>query len=325
MTARPHHDLVLRDPHLARCKVGDVRSEHDGRELQTRTVRSRRPRAGTRRAAAHPAVDRVGRVRPTHPGILDLESRGERQPVRRLRDRQSGPVGDRVEGRHHESGTGHGQAIQQVTRRVTRPDQLGEHPVDGPGVQPLLEPERGGPCDLVSGDHRVLHWRGPPPGRKHREVQVDPAESRDIEQVRRNESAVGDHRCAVQLKRHQPVAEHAVAKRSGRQHLQAGVECSLLHRAGRDGAPTAARSIGPRKHRDHLVLGFEQGLEHGNGHRWGTGKEQTHAVDPRRRARIVPTGPDGSSAVTTRVGQRMTPQAARSRRRPSASSKGNPM
>ena len=60
--------------------------------------------------------------------------------------------------------------------------RLGEQAVRRSGVQLLDEPERRRAGDLVAGHQRALDGRGAPPGREHREVQVDPAVRRDVEQ-----------------------------------------------------------------------------------------------------------------------------------------------
>ena len=74
--------------------------------------------------------------------------------------------GDPVEGGHQQAGPADRQPAEQIAGGVARPDRLGDHAEDRPGVEAGLEQERRGSGDLVPGHDRVLDRRGTTPGRE---------------------------------------------------------------------------------------------------------------------------------------------------------------
>ena len=86
---------------------------------------------------------------------------------------------------------------------------LRHHAEHRAGVQALLEPEGGGTGDGVAVPHRGLHRRGPAPGRKQREMEVDPAVAGHVQRRPRHQRAVGHHGAAVGRQLAQGLEEHA--------------------------------------------------------------------------------------------------------------------
>ncbi len=107
---------------------------------------------------------------------------------------------------------GAGEPVEQDAAGVARAHRLGEGAEHRPGVEPFLEQEGRGARDVVTGHDRALHGGGPTPGRKQREVQVDPADPRHVERGAGHEGTVGDDRAAVGVELDQPRVEVGVAR-----------------------------------------------------------------------------------------------------------------
>ncbi len=189
-------DAVLVDAELAGRERGVVGQHRHRRELEPLAA-ERRPRARRRRAGADLAVDAHRRCGAVDLGVVDGDLGGERHAVGRLRrpDEQAGL--EPVHRRHQQPRAGHGEPAEQVAARVRGRDGLGDDAEDRAGVEPLLEQEGGGAGDVVAVPHRVLHGCRAAPGGQQREVQVDPAEARDVEGGTRDQRAVRDDRAAV--------------------------------------------------------------------------------------------------------------------------------
>ena len=78
--------------------------------------------------------------------------------------------------------------------RAYRLSELAEHVS---GVELRDELEHGRTRQVIPRDDRALHRRGPSPARQKREVQVDPAEARNLQSGRRDQRAVRDDGDAI--------------------------------------------------------------------------------------------------------------------------------
>jgi hypothetical protein len=215
-------------------------------------------------------------VLPPHARVLGREPRGEADAVGGLRDGREDALLQRVEGLHQQAGAGVGEPPEQVAGGVQRPDGLGEGAEHGTGVEPGLQQERRRPGDLVPGDDRVLHGRGPAPRGQDGEVQVDPAQPRQTEDRRWHEVAVGHDGRGVRGDLRDPRLHLGVLQRGRREHLDPGLEGALLDRARRERAAPPRAGVGSGQDGDDLVAGGEQGVQGGQRHRGRPGEEQAH-------------------------------------------------
>ncbi len=87
------------------------------------------------------------------------------------------------------------EAAPEVLERVVGPDGDGGSPVDGAGVEPLLDGHEAHPGLGVTGQDGPLDRCGPPPPGQQREVDVDQGQA--IEDRRRNQPPVGDDHAEV--------------------------------------------------------------------------------------------------------------------------------
>ena len=134
------------------------------------------------------------------------EHGGERGQRVILRLRANAPVRNGAQHIEDQGRPGPRQPLQKVPTGVPATDGLGESAVDRTGVEPLLESEHTGPGDVISGNDRSLDRSGSAPSGKQREVEVQPAVLRDVQQIGRNQAAVGDHDRDVDPEVAQPVA-----------------------------------------------------------------------------------------------------------------------
>ena len=130
-------------------------------------------------------------------------------PSRGLWPGRKGAVGDAVQGREQQRRAGDGQPAEQVARGVGRLDLLGDDAVDRTGVHAFLQPEGGGAGDVVACPDRGLDGTGSAPGGQQREVQVDPAMGRHIQDRPRQQRPVGDDGGGVRSQRSEFVRELA--------------------------------------------------------------------------------------------------------------------
>ncbi len=267
---------VLADGQRARGQLGAVRNRLDLDELEPLTAEDR-PRAGRRGAAAHHPVHAQGGGVPVDVGVLDIDLRRLADALARLRYGLQRAVLDPVHGRREQPGTGEGEPGQQIAAGVGGPDRLGHGPVDGPGVEPLLDEEGGRAGDLVPRHDRVLHGRGPTPGGQQGEVQVDPPMGRNVEGDPRQQRPIGHHGTAVRRDLPQPLQELRIPRLDGLQHLDPRLRGPLRDGRGDQPPPPAGRSVGARHHGGHLMpTGGEQGVQSGNGDLGGTGEDKLH-------------------------------------------------
>src|SRR5690625_2338204 len=128
---------------------------------------------------------------------------------------------------------------------------------------------------------------------------------RDLERCRRDQVAVGDHRCHLGGEVTQLLLDLRIAQAARGEHRDAGLVGEDPHGARAQGAPAPAGGIGAGEHADHLVTRVEQGAEGGQGGFGGTGEEQTHdgtSLGPRQR------GPGALSARPRVRGCRSCPR-----------------
>lgn len=223
-------------------------------------------------------------------GVLDADLRRQGDTVGRLRHRLQGAVLDAVHGREEQSGPREGQPGQQVPAGVGGPDLLGDGPVHGSRVEPLLDEERGRTGDLVTGHDRVLHRGGAAPRGEQREVQVDPAVGGDVQGDPGQQRPVGHHGAAVGADLPQ-ARQELLVPRSGRlQHLDPGLRRPLGDRARDEPPPSPGGRVGPRDDGGHLVPpGGDQGVQSGNGDLGGTCEDELHGWRLASRAGILQT------------------------------------
>jgi hypothetical protein len=225
----------------------------------TRLPRSVVHAPGCRRAGAH-SGRRARRRRPVDAGVVGviLERRLTPSAAAAPRARPRPPARQR---RHQQLGAGRGQRSSRSPLVSVGPHPLGHDAEHRPGVQALLEAEGAGAGDLVAVQQRVLHGGRAAPGREQREVQVDPAVPRQVEQRRRHERAVGDDGHAVRAISASRLLERLLARVPRRQHLQPGLQRALLDRARAQGAAASGGASGAGDDGDDVVPAGEQRLE----------------------------------------------------------------
>ena len=177
-------------------------------------------------------------------------------------------------------------------------------PNTGPVSRPASSRNVEAPGHLVAGDDRVLHGGRAAPGGQHREVQVDPAVGRDVQQRRRDQGAVGDDRRRVDRELREPRLEVLVARALRSEDLEAGLQGARLDLARRRGSAAPRAGVRAREDRDHLVAGVEERLERRHRGRGSSGEEQSHGVDPRcaaARRRAPARSVRRASAVVNRT------------------------
>ena len=212
------------------------------------------PCARVRSDRADPPLDDMGGQVPAHPGVVDGDLRCDGDAVGRLRHRRQRPVGDAVQRRLQQRGTRNRQPVKQIPRGVGRPDRLGDHAVDRPGVQGGFDLERGGAGDRVACRDRRLHRRRAAPRGQQREMQVDPAVLRARPADRRGAAR---RRPRPRMPRAPiPPAPQTNSSELGRSGRSTGMPCSSASCATGDGDGLARRpaaASGRVEHGDHLM------------------------------------------------------------------------
>lgn len=288
MRCRPDVHAVPGHAQRAHGEIRHLRIREHGPEPEARSVRQLRPGARRRCAAPDEPVDDVGRALPPYERVIHLEPGCMADAVIRLRDGPQDAVLQGVERADEEPRARLGKARKQVASRVTRSDRLRQRPEHGPGVQALLDPERRCTGHLVPRDDRVLHRGGAAPRRQHREVEVDPPVPRHVQDGGWQQGAVGDDGSSVELELREPGPEGLVAWRRGRQNLEPDLQGAFLDRARVQRAPPTGARVGSGEHGDHLVARSEERIQRRHRDGRGSGEEQSHGVDPRRRRQVVP-------------------------------------
>jgi len=123
------------------------------------------------------------------------------------------------------------QSLQEVPAGVGRADRLGDAAVNRASVETLLEAEHAGTGDLLTGDDRPLDRGGSAPGREQGEVEVQPSVLRNIQQVGRDQTPVGNHDGDVGIESSYPV-RHLISSLALERGRSAHVETGLTSRGG---------------------------------------------------------------------------------------------
>ncbi len=134
-----------------------------------------------------------------------------------------------------------------------RPDLLGDHAEDGPGVELLDDPERAAPVISSPCSTACCTGAAPRQAGSSEKWRLTQPWTGDVERRLRQQRAVGDHRAAVGRDLPQPVEERGVAGLRGLQHLDARLGGELGDRAGMELAAAPRLGVGPGHHGDHLV------------------------------------------------------------------------
>ena len=255
---------------------------------------------GLRGDGADQPVDGHRGLRPVDPRVVDGDLRCVRDPLGRLRPGHDRAVRDPVDRRGQQRGTGHRQAAQQVARGVRGGDGLGHHPVHGPGVEALLQPEGRGAGDLVAVPQRGLHGRGAAPGGQQREVQVDPPEPGHVQRRPRHQRTVGDDHAAVRRQRAQGVEEPGLGQPPRRQHRDPGLVGQRPDGRADQPPPAPGGSVRPGQHGDDLVPGVQQRPQRRHGRLRGAGEQQPQpgAGSAHRGHRAFPNSGCGLTLTT---------------------------
>ena len=96
-----------------------------------------------------------------------------------------------------------------MTGVFVRTDRLGQLPVQVASIELGNELEDGCPRHVIPRDNGALHRRRTAPAREQREVQVDPAESRDSQERFSNQAAVGNNYSEIRLQSPDPLGSRA--------------------------------------------------------------------------------------------------------------------
>ena len=123
-----------------------------------------------------------------------------------------------------------GEPVQEDPRSVVGADRLGHDPEHRTCVEALIDDEGGGAGGFIASHDGSLHWCRPAPGRQDREVKVDPAMGRNVEDLAWQQRPIGDDRARVRRNLTQAGLELRVAGRTGSEHLEAALDGDGLDR-----------------------------------------------------------------------------------------------
>ena len=176
-------------------------------------------------------VDGERRIVPANLAVGGGEHRSQGGQFVVLRLRAHAPVLDRAQDVENQRAPGSRQSLQEVPAGVGRADRLGDAAVNRASVETLLEAEHAGTGDLLTGDDRPLDRGGSAPGREQGEVEVQPSVLRNIQQVGRDQTPVGNHDGDVGIESSYPV-RHLISSLALERGRSAHVETGLTSRGG---------------------------------------------------------------------------------------------
>ncbi len=172
-----------------------------------------------------------------------------------------GAVFDPIQRVDEEPSTAQREPLQQLTRCVIWSDRLRHHGEDGPSVELEHNSEGRRARYLITSQDRALDWRRATPSRQQREVQVDPAVPRDVQDPLREQCAVCDHRAAVRRNLSQATDKLLIPGTLRPQDLNAKFGGVLRDWAGGQLLAAATWGIRPRYNGDQVVAGIGQRIQ----------------------------------------------------------------
>ena len=173
-------------------------------------------------------------------------------------------------------GTHGADAVKQFTARLLGVNGDRLHHQDVAGVQPFVQLHDGHAGALVTVEHGPLDGRGAAVFRQQRDVQVDAAVLRHMQQLRRDDAAVGHNDDDVGRQLFDKLIGRAVPQRAGLVDRKTVLNSQLLNRRRGQDLLAAHGLVAAGKDTADLVPGVQQGSQAFGGDVRSSHKQDAH-------------------------------------------------